>query len=59
MTDSDAKEIKAMLNLIMEHLGIGKNPILTRHSAKETAEKILNLEREKAKRGHVGARSGK
>jgi hypothetical protein len=56
---TETEEIKEMLKAIMDHLGIGKNPVIVRKSAKETAERILNLEAEKIKRGHVGAISRK
>lgn len=48
MTDSDVKEIKEKLDIIMNHLGIGKirpaDVINIKIKAKERAEKLVNQE---------------
>lgn len=48
MTDADIKEIKEKLDVIMNHLGIGKirpdDVVNIRIKAKERAEKLVNQE---------------
>jgi len=51
MTDADAKEIKEKLDLILEFLGLGKNPVITHKEVKEMARKdVLQFKTKQSKK---------